>query len=222
MAGFTQSFGNGGSDAWVVRTDENGDSLWAKSYGSEYSESVYSIVLPPDGGIALGGLSGLVGEGRNEFWLLRLTLDGDSLWSRFFRPGYEAHSLIVTNDGGYALAGEVNRIGAGNQDFWLVKVSQEENNSVSNPTTPPNQLSLSSPFPSPFNSTTFVSYSTPFTGPVNATLVDISGRELTSWTGLQAGQGRIVVDGAGLAAGEYWLKLQQNGNSAMTRLVLVR
>jgi len=86
----------------------------------------------------------------------------------------------------------------------------------------PTSLTLSTPFPSPFNSSTVVSYSTPFTSPLNATLVDISGRELTKWTWLQTGQGSITIDGACLATGEYWLRLEQDGNIATTKLVLVR
>src|SRR4030095_3353145 len=33
ICGYTNSFGSGGYDAYVIRTDQNGDTLWTKTYG---------------------------------------------------------------------------------------------------------------------------------------------------------------------------------------------
>jgi len=88
----------------------------------------------------------------------------------------------------------------------------------------PTTLQLSPAFPNPFNSTTIVSFQSPFTGAINASLVDESGREWTKWTTepMSSGSGRFVVDGAGLSTGTYWLKVNQGGQTASTRLVLVK
>ena len=89
----------------------------------------------------------------------------------------------------------------------------------------PNALTLNPAFPNPFNSTTIVSFKSPFTGAVRVSLVDIDGRELKTWIPTSVGmmkEGRFVVDGAGLSAGTYWLKVTQGGQTASTRLVLVK
>lgn len=92
------------------------------------------------------------------------------------------------------------------------------------PSPVPEILLLSPAYPNPFNSSTFVSFSIPFYGSARASLRDHSGRRVRSW-GLpvtQAGAGRLVIDGTGLSAGPYWLRLEQNGRAAVTRLVLVK
>ncbi len=88
----------------------------------------------------------------------------------------------------------------------------------------PLSFSLSKAYPNPFNSSTFVTYSTPYTGNIRASLMDISGREWTRWTEEMArpGEGRIRINAGTLGSGLYWLRLEQNGREAVTRLVLVR
>jgi hypothetical protein len=88
----------------------------------------------------------------------------------------------------------------------------------------PRLLSLSPAFPSPFNSSAFVDFATPFAGQIRASLVDLNGREWTKWTVSQAepGVGRFVINGGGLASGQYWLKVEQGGRMAGTRVVMVK
>ena len=88
----------------------------------------------------------------------------------------------------------------------------------------PASIILNPPFPSPFNSTAILSFQTPFNEQLEATLMDMSGREWTKWTAMQAapGEGRLVIDGTGLSAGTYWLQVRQGGNVAAQRVTLVR
>lgn len=93
----------------------------------------------------------------------------------------------------------------------------------------PKEFWLLTAYPNPFNSATIVSFSSPFSGMARASLVDISGREIKEWIPAYAGmmsgvpgEVRFVVDGAGLSAGTYWLKVEQGSHVASTRLVLVR
>ena len=88
----------------------------------------------------------------------------------------------------------------------------------------PQTLMLTSAFPNPFNSFTFVKFSASLPGIARATLTDLSGREVRVWTEMvsQPGSGCILVDGAGLANGLYWLRFEQNGFMAATSLVLIK
>jgi len=127
LAGWTYSFGAVGRwDFWLVRTDDNGDSLWSRTYGGEGMDICYSLVQTADGGFALAGYTYSFGAGESDFWLVRTDENGDSLWSRTYGGGSYEHcsSLVQTADGGYALAGYTCSFGAGDGDFWLVRTDE--------------------------------------------------------------------------------------------------
>jgi len=124
LAGWTESFGAGGRDFWLVRTDENGDSLWSRTYGGENDDECQSFVLLEDGGYALAGYTESFGAGGEDFWLVRMDENGDSLWSRSFGEGANerCNALVQTADGGYALAGHTSD---GSYDFWLLRTDED-------------------------------------------------------------------------------------------------
>jgi len=43
----TESFGAGGSDAWLIKTDSLGDTLWTRTYGGALYEVAYWVQQPP-------------------------------------------------------------------------------------------------------------------------------------------------------------------------------
>ncbi|MCF7810593.1 T9SS type A sorting domain-containing protein [bacterium] len=127
LAGYTQSFGAGEADMWLVKTNEDGDSLWSKTFGGEDYESCNSIIQTTDGGYALAGYTRSFGAGERDMWLVKTNSDGDSLWSRTFGGDTTdvCTSIIQTADGGYALAGYTTSFGAGEDDMWMVKINAE-------------------------------------------------------------------------------------------------
>ena len=57
-AGWTDGFGAGGYDAYLVKTDANGDTLWTKTYGGTsalYGDAAYCVQLTNDGGFIIAG-----------------------------------------------------------------------------------------------------------------------------------------------------------------------
>ena len=84
VAGYTNSFGNGGYDAYLVRTDKNGDTLWTKTYGGADWDFVYSLKQTSDGGFVMAGNTYSYGNGSSDAWVLKTNSNGDSLWQRTF------------------------------------------------------------------------------------------------------------------------------------------
>ena len=125
LAGFTSKFGHESSDFLLVRTNENGDSLWSRTYGGEKSDICCSLIQTADGGYALAGSTTSFGMGYKDFWLLRTDEHGDSLWSHTYGGGsYDGcKSLIQTNDRGFVLAGYTHSFGKG-EEFWLVRTNE--------------------------------------------------------------------------------------------------
>jgi nicotinamide riboside kinase len=55
IAGYTQSFGAGFADVYLLRTDADGDTLWTLTYGGEWSDKGYSVQQTSDQGYIITG-----------------------------------------------------------------------------------------------------------------------------------------------------------------------
>jgi predicted secreted protein len=134
IAGTTDSFGAGGYDFWLVKTDADGNMQWDNTYnGGGSSEHAYSLVQTGDGEYALAGFTNSVAEGgETDFWLVKTDSTGNQLWSRTYggAGNEEAHSLVQTDDGEYMIAGYTDSLGAGGYDFWLVKTERVSDSST--------------------------------------------------------------------------------------------
>ncbi len=71
VAGQTRSFGVGNYDAWLVRTDSGGDTLWTRTFGGDQDERAFSVAATADGGFAFGGWTGSAGAGGADAWLVK-------------------------------------------------------------------------------------------------------------------------------------------------------
>jgi hypothetical protein len=113
IAGRTQSFGDGLSSFWLVKTDMYGNMEWNQTYGGKEHEEAYSLVETSDGGYAIAGGSLLVKTDKY----------GNMMWNQTYPVS--AYVLVETSDGGYAIAGYTDSFGAGGYDFWLVKTDAQ-------------------------------------------------------------------------------------------------
>ena len=124
LAGDTWSFGAGSRDFWLVKTDENGDSLWSDSFGGSQMEVCSSIRQTTDEGYILAGSTQSFGAGYKDCWIVKTNENGDSLWSRTFGgEGSESlEDVQQTADGGYILGGQF--LGTNSWDFLLIRTDE--------------------------------------------------------------------------------------------------
>jgi len=118
-----RSSGAGNADAWLLKTDKSGDTLWTKTYGGPELDYGYDVIQKSDGGYIFIASTESFGAGQGDVWLLRTDANGDTLWTQLYgHSGDEwAYTFRETPDNGYIIAGWTNSIGAGDYDFWLVK-----------------------------------------------------------------------------------------------------
>ncbi|MBI2967293.1 MAG: SBBP repeat-containing protein [Bacteroidetes bacterium] len=57
IAGYTYSFGAGGSDVYMLRTNAQGAQQWSNAIGGPLDDAGYEIIQSPDGGFAVAGLT---------------------------------------------------------------------------------------------------------------------------------------------------------------------
>jgi hypothetical protein len=123
VTGNTRSFGAGGYDVWLLKTDANGDTLWTRTYGGSGTDYGHSVEQTPDGGYMIGGKTTSFGAGSYDVWLLKTDANGDTLWTRTYGGSRIDQALDAhqTSDGGYVLVGYTESFGAGSADFYVVK-----------------------------------------------------------------------------------------------------
>ncbi len=72
LAGYTDSFGAGDDDMYVVRTASDGCMLWSRVYGGADEEQARSARQTADGGYVVAGYSTSFGAGGRNFYVVRL------------------------------------------------------------------------------------------------------------------------------------------------------
>lgn len=76
IAGTTRSFGAGGADFWLIKTDAYGNVEWNHTYGGADFDLCYSLIVTSDRGYAIAGYTRSYGAGARDFWLVKTDAQG--------------------------------------------------------------------------------------------------------------------------------------------------
>jgi hypothetical protein len=110
VVGTTTSFGAGESDIWFLKLSSDGDIEWQRAYGGSGWDGAYCIEQTNDGGYIVAGKTGSFGAGESDFWILKLSSDGDIEWQKNYGGAYRDSASFIqqTSDGGYVVAGDTS------------------------------------------------------------------------------------------------------------------
>ena len=184
VAGYTSSYGAGGDDVRLIRTDSLGGTLWARTYGGIAGDVGYSVQQISDSGFIVAGETQSFGAGGGDVWLIRTDATGDTLWTQTYGGSdYDGgYSVQQTYDDGFIVAGMTQSFGTGSADVWLIKTDSLGNTAPLAVTHPRHgqseRFTLHPAYPNPFNPMTTIHYELPVQAELTLTIYDILGREV--------------------------------------------
>lgn len=124
IAGFTNSYGAGGYDAYVIRTDKAGTLMWQTTIGGTDWDFGYDIVESSDGNLVMCGSTTSFGQGNTDGLVAKLNTNGGIIWQKYYGgvEEDEFRAVIKTNDNKLALAGMTKSKGDLNGDCYFNKL----------------------------------------------------------------------------------------------------
>jgi len=126
IAGTTGSYGAGGADGWLLKTDENGIEEWNQTFGQEEYDGAFSVQQTIDEGYIITGYSFVSNEDHTDSWLIKTDEFGNEEWSQSFGGNADDQTYCVqqTSDNGYILSGTTHSYGSSSGDAWLIKTDE--------------------------------------------------------------------------------------------------
>ncbi len=108
VSGYSDNYGIGTHDVFLVRLDQYGDTVWSRLYGTVQEEHGQKVVQTSDGGFAVAGYTTGAGAGQKDIFLMKTDLNGSLLWSKTFGSAEdeELHGIEETADNGFVLVGQ--------------------------------------------------------------------------------------------------------------------
>lgn len=127
--GWTDSEGEGLFDAWLLRSDGYGNTIWSRTFGGTGNDYGYAVAETEDGCFVMAGETRSFGAGGADVWLVKVDASGDELWRRTFGGAGNdfGRAMLITGDGGFIVAGSTNSSGAGEYDFLLIRADPAGN-----------------------------------------------------------------------------------------------
>ncbi len=139
VVGWTQSFGAGGYDFWILKTDASGNPQWQKRIGGSADEQAWSVAVDNDAYFVVGGTNSF-GAGLTDLWAVKLDTTGNILWQKTYGtagdeapPGsYDEYAArgIIDKNGNFLISGITDGAGHGETDIYLAKLNPANGNII--------------------------------------------------------------------------------------------
>jgi hypothetical protein len=127
VVGDTRSFGNGGTDVYLIKTDKDGVMKWSRTFGGQKDDHGLSIENSSGGGYIIAGFTNSFGEKGTDMYLMEINSKGDKLWENTLGDNdfNAAYSVKKTPDNNYIFAGYTSE--DSHSLAWLIKTDKKGN-----------------------------------------------------------------------------------------------
>ncbi|MDH5397352.1 MAG: HYR domain-containing protein [Cyclobacteriaceae bacterium] len=143
LSGDKTAGNKGSNDYWLVKTDQNGNKVWDKTYGGNNSHDVLlKAKFTTDGGIIAGGYSNSNygndkshnSRGSNDYWVIKMNSYGQKEWDNTYgSTKSDFFQDLECVDNGFVLSGysdspasfEKSENTRGGADYWVLEINAQ-------------------------------------------------------------------------------------------------
>ena len=128
LCGYSNSFGDGSYDIYVVKLDGVANIQWQKTFGGSRTDIGWGVKELKDKTFLLFGAIG-IDSTNDDIFITRLDAQGNQLWQKTYgNEKYErCTQMLATSDGNFLLIGQRN-VGPGNNiDSYVLKIDDKGN-----------------------------------------------------------------------------------------------
>lgn len=226
IGGYTESFGTGSGDMYIIKLDSSGTLQWSRTIGGAGIDIANSIIQTTDGGYALAGYTFSFGEGNTDMYFVKLDASGNSC-------GYSTSPVsIITQPASLVTAPapsvtdavtglsnplSISRTGGTSTNLCLVGIKPGLNEI-------PDEFRLYQNYPNPFNPTTKIQYDLHKASFVKLVIYDAIGRKIKTLVNREqtAGSYYVNFDSENLSSGIYFYKLEAGSFTESKKMLLAR
>ena len=127
MVGAREVHRSGDSDFFLMKLDQNGKKIWAKTLGQDEHDILNAVTPTPDGGIVATGSTRSYYSEQTDLAVMYFNKNGKLIWFKIYGFKYydEGNAVTMTKDGNYLVAGKTNSMGKGDFDTYLLALNSK-------------------------------------------------------------------------------------------------
>jgi hypothetical protein len=222
-------------NAWALRTNTSGDTLWTRTMTDDIHNWFQSVDITSDGGYVFAGLYTGGSLAAREIYAVRLSGDGAVEWETFYGTSTEDVGMSIAQifSGDYIIGGYTGLSGSGAQDALVVKTGAMSGVTRRVPVGGRDGSEVAAPaiaaYPNPSEGAAVVELELGVAGKADITVYDVTGKPVAHLFSGTLAPGRQVLqwngrdlDGRDAPAGVYFCKLAVGAAEATTKVVLAR
>jgi len=122
MVGSREVTRSGDADFFLMKLNQNGQKIWARTLGQNENDVLMAVAPTPDGGIVATGKTRSYNSVQTDLAVMNFNKDGKLIWFKIYGFKYydEGNAITMTKDGGYVVAGKTNSMGKGDFDNYIL------------------------------------------------------------------------------------------------------
>jgi hypothetical protein len=210
----------------LIRTDNNGDTLWTKTWGSDEHDGAMSVVQTTDGGFVWTGYR-KTSTFVQDLWVVKADADGNTQASQTYGGTFNSIGRCINrnSDGRLIITGNYYNEVTNTRDIWLLNfdptftdVERDDDKKI------PNEIFLKQNYPNPFNPLTTIEFGIPETKFVSLTIYNMLGEQLEVLVNENLSAGSYTVNwiAEDLPSGVYLYKLLVGNYLESKKMILLK